>query len=817
MERPTSTCGARGGVDDAAPSYRSADARAARAATPAEFFAPFIASGWRFIGEAPRATTYASLAIVPPGNEQRLMGKSSSYMTPRADWNEASGKEDAARVARACGLLVVRDALESPNSASRQVRSAASRANVRDYIASGVRAMLSAMVALRACATVYRHKRWTFDCFREMYRKHRELKRRLGHSKKSALGHGSVRALDDLMLAFDTMMGRMCDPHGRMRAEFYDGMVVCPWDADYEWQKNGAFHEELFSVPYAQSDDRDMTQSCDAQDDLQVVHPKLDENSRRSSLSGDSIASTCTVDGAVIGGKRKYNEELAPADVTASQCRLKPELDEISCAVALEMAAEIDTVAAAAVHFFATCNLCKDGPTFAEYLTVITSAYGFSFAKAMKDAIESDVIPHIREKGFPDDVSFHYTMLMERYAAAANSRQLLKLVAEDPNPALHIALLQQVEGAYIMSKDGPADQADARFRKLMRQYTMEVVASQHRRMGFEDRRGSEVLSPLPPTIRKWMDACKSVLARLYSSGVPSFGAMKALRDASPNGWVEIGCGTTGYWTSVLNKCQIPAQAVNVRLDVPPGSESSSPEPRPSSKPFVSIHDDVPDVCSEFTKYGVLMNCFPHDGDLANECLRKFTGNTIAVIGEWQGTTAGSRFFRRLAKRFELLSSTPLQPSGDSVHEVSIWKRRTERLSRKVRQRDGLSTLQTFPLVKKCRVAGCQSTSHTMFCCRLCRSAFACPDHLFSLHDEWDLEHCREHAARLLPTIDRMRCYDVELKSTSDSKLMRSDTIMAFNPYRAGAETWIVDYVSRSNVYEVAQVGIPRVEALDNWR
>lgn len=807
MERPTTTCGARGGVDDAAPSYKSSDARAARAATPAEFFAPFIASGWRFIGEAPRALTYASLAIVPPGNEERLIGTLSSYMTPRADWSAVSGKADAARAARACGLLVARDAAE-PNSGTQRGRSALNRANLRDHIAAGVRGMLSAMVALRACATVYRHKRWAFECFREMYRKHRELKRRLRNSKKSALGNGAARALDDLMLSFDTMMEHLCDPHGRMRAEFYDGMVICPWDADYEWQKNAAFHEDLFSVPYAQSDDRDMTHSCDAEDASNTVRAELNESSRRSSLSGDSTASTYTDDGGVVGGKRKHDETSASVDITARKCRLKPALGEISCAVALEMAAEIDTVAAAAAHFFATCDLCKDGPTFAEYLTVVTSAYGFSFAKAMRDSVESDVIPHIREQGFPDDVSFHYTMLMERYAAAANSRQLLKLVAEDPNPALHIALLQQVEGAYIMSKDGPTDEVDARFNRLMRQYAIEVAASQHRRMGCEDRGGSETLSPLAPVIRKWMDACKNTLGRLYSPGVPSFDAMKDLREASPNGWVEIGCGINGYWTSVLNKCQIPAQAVNICLNTVSG---------PILRPFVNIHDDVADVCSEFTKFGILMNCFPHDGDLANECLRNFTGSTVAVIGEWQGTTAGSRFLRRLAKRFELVSSTSLQPSGDSVHEVSIWKRRAERLSRKVRQKNGLSASQTFPAVKKCRVAGCQSTSHTIFCCRLCRSAFACPDHLNSLHDEWDLDHCKVHATRLLPAIDRMRCYDVELKSTDDSKLMRSDTIMAFNPYRAGAETWIVDYVSRANVYEVAKIGIPRVETIGNWR
>jgi hypothetical protein len=136
--------------------------------------------------------------------------------------------------------------------------------------------------------------------------------------------------------------------------------------------------------------------------------------------------------------------------------------------------------------------------------------------------------------------------------------------------------------------------------------------------------------------------------------------------------------------------------------------------------------------------------------------------------------------------------------GDSAHELSIWKRRAEKLTKQKRRDDALSRRDVFPAVKKCQVAGCQSKSRTMFCCRLCRSAFVCSEHLHALHDEYDLAHATEHCVRLLPTLDRLRGYEVELAHGEGKKQMRSETIMAFNPFIAGVDCWMVDYRKSSN-------------------
>ena len=825
MERPTSTIGALGGINDPVPCALSRDAHGTSiASTPATFFAPFVARGWRFVGDATRTTTYGSLTMVTPGNDNLIEGKSAPFMSSDVSFASEAMTVEARRTLRACGLLVSKDF--APAEQPRLGKATPPRTSLRDHIAEHLKCMMSAMVALRVCATVYRHKRWAFECFREMYRKSRELKRRLRNSKKSALGNDACESLKKLLHAFDVMMERLCDPSGRIRGEFYDGMVTCPWDVDYEWQKNAAFHEEMFAVPYADKDDRDMTHSCEVRNESWEAHEPASQHvdpvatgakpvlaSRR--LSVGSTASADTDDDGVMDGKRKYSELSSDREV-AAKCRMKPKLREISCSVALAMAAEIDIVAAAAAHFFVTCNLCKDGPSFHEYLTNVTSAYGLPLAKKMKSALQTLVVPHIGEERFPDDVSFHYTMLVERYATASSAQKLLPLVAADPNPSLHIVMMQHVEGAYIMSRDGPDDEIDARFNRLMRDYSLRVAASHHQRMGFQGHSGVGTRSPLPSLIRKWMDTCYDSVARLYSPAVPSYQAMYALYEASPEGWIEISSGGTGYWTSVLTTCKIPAQAVNVTRQRD-DKTTFTPMP-PTSEPFVAIHDDVPDVCAEFKNFGLLINCLPRDGDLAIECVSNFTGTNIALIGEWQGSTAGSRFLRRLAKGFEFIQAYPLGAVGDRLFELSIWRRRAKRLSKKFRKEKNLSTNHTFPSVKRCHVAGCCSTSHTLFCCALCRAVFVCPNHLCSLHDEWDLEHAKVHEDRLLPTIDRMRSYDVELEKTNEYKLMRSETIMAFNPYRYGAETWTVDYRARLNdTYEIARLGVPRIDPVPDWR
>ena len=818
MERPTG--GAHGDVHAAPPSYRGAG-KFSTHASPATFFAPFIAHGWRFIGEGARAATYGATTLVPPGCDATLLGENASFMVPGEHWTPETTDEGARLVFKACGFCLRRDseAVDKP----RAKRAKPPRVGLRDLVATHLRGMMTALVAMRVSATVYRHKRWSFECFREMYRNHRELKRRLRNAKVSQLGMDAVAKLKSLLNAFDEMFVRVCDPQGTIRAEVYDGIVVCPWDVDYEWQKNPFFQDdEMFMVPYAKQDDRDVTHSYEVKE---CAEGKATSSSATTTTtttqSVGSNDSEGTNDAGIVGGKRKLSEESTSAATASHRCRLKPRLPEISCSSALEIAAELDRVAGAACHFFTNCPLCQEGPTFHEYMTVVTSAYDYSFGKEMQHYIEHDVIPEICDKHFPDDSKFYYTMLQQNYSSSC-SRSLLKVIQSDQNPLLHISLMQKIEGALIMSKDGPDEKVDIRFKKLMREFSIRVANTHHKRSSLGSSADEDALSVRPRVIANWMDACQASCANLFSSAVPGFRAMRELRAASPEGWLEVGMKGTGYWTSVLSKHGIPAQAVNVQLDLKrygPDDMRRPPMPLPpTSAPFVDIHNDIPAVCAEFTKFGLLINCAPRDGDLAIECLRSYTGNTIAVIGEWQGSTAGSRFVRRLSKRFQFEKTIALPQLSDSVHEVSIWKRRAERLSKKKRRDDNLAPVDVFPMVKKCRVPECQAKCQTLFCCRLCRNAFACAEHLHTLHDEWDAEHTEEHAARLLPKVERLRSYEIQLDVRSDARLMRSQSIMAFNPFRQGAQCWAVDYLSGwNNAYQDVRLSELRVDPVEGWR
>ena len=130
----------------------------------------------------------------------------------------------------------------------------------------------------------------------------------------------------------------------------------------------------------------------------------------------------------------------------------------------------------------------------------------------------------------------------------------------------------------------------------------------------------------------------------------------------------------------------------------------------------------------------------------------------------------------------------------------------------------MAPADVFPMVKKCRVPECQAKCQTLFCCRLCRNAFACAEHLHTLHDEWDAEHTEEHAARLLPKVERLRSYEIQLDVRSDARLMRSQSIMAFNPFRQGAQCWAVDYLSGwNNAYQDVRLSELRVDPVEGWR
>jgi hypothetical protein len=65
----------------------------------------------------------------------------------------------------------------------------------------------------------------------------------------------------------------------------------------------------------------------------------------------------------------------------------------------------------------------------------------------------------------------------------------------------------------------------------------------------------------------------------------------------------------------------------------------------------------------------------------------------------------------------------------------------------------------------------------------------------------------------------MSGYDVKLTTTeSGEDVFRSESIMAFNPFRHEAEFWNVDYAKPSyEGYSDVRLSMPRVEVVENWK
>jgi hypothetical protein len=63
----------------------------------------------------------------------------------------------------------------------------------------------------------------------------------------------------------------------------------------------------------------------------------------------------------------------------------------------------------------------------------------------------------------------------------------------------------------------------------------------------------------------------------------------------------------------------------------------------------------------------------------------------------------------------------------------------------------------------------------------------------------------------------LRTYEIELGAMNGSKMMRSETIMAFNPYKRKAECWTVDYCAAVGKYDNVQLRLPRIDEVKDWR
>ena len=61
--------------------------------------------------------------------------------------------------------------------------------------------------------------------------------------------------------------------------------------------------------------------------------------------------------------------------------------------------------------------------------------------------------------------------------------------------------------------------------------------------------------------------------------------------------------------------------------------------------------------------------------MAEEALEAYAGDTVALVGEWDGDTGSHAFSQALLLGWSLQEAIPLPNWSDTAHDLTIWKRR----------------------------------------------------------------------------------------------------------------------------------------------
>eukprot|EP00208_Stichococcus_sp_RCC1054_P008353 CAMPEP_0206150624 /NCGR_PEP_ID=MMETSP1473-20131121/38397_1 /ASSEMBLY_ACC=CAM_ASM_001109 /TAXON_ID=1461547 /ORGANISM="Stichococcus sp, Strain RCC1054" /LENGTH=662 /DNA_ID=CAMNT_0053548133 /DNA_START=249 /DNA_END=2238 /DNA_ORIENTATION=- len=174
------------------------------------------------------------------------------------------------------------------------------------------------------------------------------------------------------------------------------------------------------------------------------------------------------------------------------------------------------------------------------------------------------------------------------------------------------------------------------------------------------------VAPCSATMRAWRDATREV--HMYAFAAPNKAAVAALVARSP--LLEVGAGT-GYWAWVLRRAGADVVAVDV---APPG---------PSAAVSNNYHGRMP-TFTEVTAGGVnaaarmpgrtLFLCYPPPNQpMAADCLAKYRGRCVCVVGEWGGDTGSSAFTAALQGGWRLTERVALPNWPDSAHELTVWE------------------------------------------------------------------------------------------------------------------------------------------------
>ena len=217
---------------------------------------------------------------------------------------------------------------------------------------------------------------------------------------------------------------------------------------------------------------------------------------------------------------------------------------------------------------------------------------------------------------------------------------------------------------------------------------------------------------------------------LYAYSTPTIAALKALKrvDEKPRTnqfeWLEVGAGK-GVWARAMLRFGIHITATDSMPE--DGNEYHLIDNEVDEGLGFSVSNTVKkmphlDAIKKYKHANGLFMCYcPPDSDMGSTSLKAFRGEYVAIIGEDLMNTGDLEMFRVLDDQFKVTDRVYLPQWMDTVHHLTIFKRRS--LGRKRKK----SVVQ----IKRCH---------------LCR----CDQRLFSNVEE----HEQEHYLRFLPPTEK---------------------------------------------------------------
>ena len=194
--------------------------------------------------------------------------------------------------------------------------------------------------------------------------------------------------------------------------------------------------------------------------------------------------------------------------------------------------------------------------------------------------------------------------------------------------------------------------------------------------------------PAPPLVQRWRKMDREWPCWSLAFAVPSEEALALLSSVGPI--VEMGSGT-GYWAQLLLARGVKVSAFDA-VPTPHaghvaavrggGKRGAAAAPQQNEfhgdcPSFVPVRSGGPPVLADSMWSGhTLLLCYPPKGQpMAAECVQHFCGDAIAHVGEWRGDTGHRSFEESLAMGWELSARMPLPNWGDTVEDLTLWRRR----------------------------------------------------------------------------------------------------------------------------------------------